>query len=327
MDILPILNNVRNGSNILSDAETKALIEISHLFAMQFLNHKYHRDREKFTAMGYSFSDISIEAITPLFVTNKKANELALIRSFKEWQSPIETEEQFQFFLNKIVVNRVEKELVRIYKEADPFFAKIHDSLSYICDKREYHKKIFFGSVYIFDNKHSDENKKFIPAEVFENLPGDLFAGKLSEIIKKLFEYIRNNTDYIPALPANILIKRLKHGLIADLIDIKTTDENNIDEQLDVNKIVSNALAKTLNKLNTSYKYKLDNNESKIFESVITNIAMDLQNGGMNGGLYEYLKSRMENLTRQDFYKKYHSILDYLQKTLKKEILNGLNSR
>lgn len=327
MDILPVLNCVRNGDNILSDANLKALIELSHLFAMQFLNHKYHRDREKFTTMGYSFSDISIEAITPLFIENKKANKLALIRSFKEWQSPIATEEQAQFFLNKLVVNRVEKELVRIYKEADPFFAKIHDSLSYICEKRGYHKKLFFGSVFIFNNFSQFENKKFIPADEFENLPGDLFSGKLFEIVENLFDYLKTNTNYIAALPANVLIKKIKHGLILDLIDIHTVDDNPIDELLDVHKIVNDAREKTLNKLYTAYKYKLDSNELKIFESAITNIAVDLQNGGLTSGLYEYMKDRMENLTRQTFYKKYHSTLDYLQKILKKEILNGLNSR
>lgn len=294
------------------------LINYSSQIALKFLNSKYQSDRNKFHNLGYSYTDIVIDAITPLFIESQNTKEIGIIKSFRDWHTPIETEPQAQYFLNKIVVNRVEQELIHIYKEADPFFAKIHDSVEFIIEKEGYNKHTRFGTVYLCKGKF-DEAITLIPTEEFDRIPDSNFFGKTKSVIANLFMYLRENL-YTPAIPFNTLIKRLKHIILSDSYTNPASFSEIHEEMLDIQKLVSNALDSTLNKLDTSYNRKLTLVESAAIKKAITAISADLTNGGISAELFEYLKDHIEDLSKDYFYEKYHSILDYLLRVLKKEI-------
>jgi hypothetical protein len=296
----------------------KSLVEYSSQIALKFLNSKYQSERTKFLNLGYTFADIAIDAITPLFIENQTTKEIGIIKSFRDWHTPIETEPQAQYFLNKIVVNRVEQELIHIYKEADPFFAKIHDSVEFIIEKEGYNKQTRFGTVYLFKNK-SDKAINLIPTEEFDRIPDSNFVGKTKSVIANLFTLLEE-TAYIKAIPVNLLTKRLKHIILANGSLNSTSFSENHEERLDIQKLVSNALSFTINKLDTSYSHKLTPVESTAFKKALSAISADLTNGGISAELFEYLRDHIEDLNKEYFYKKYHSILDYLHRVLQKEI-------
>lgn len=300
------------------------LINYSSQIALKFINSKYQSDRIKFLNLGYTFADIAIDAITPLFIENQTTKEIGIIKSFRDWHTPIETEPQAQYFLNKIVVNRVEQELIHIYKEADPFFAKIHDSVEFIIEKEGYNKQTRFGTVYLCKDKF-DEVITLIPADEFDRIPDSYFFGKTKSVIANLFKHLEE-TQYIPAIPLNALIKRLKYVILADG-NLNTTSFSELhEERLDIQTLVSNALDSTLNKLDTSYSHKLTQVESAAFKKALVAISADLTNGGISAELFEYLRDHIEDLSKDSFYKKYHSILDYLLRVLKKEIAMRLET-
>ncbi|MFA7418582.1 MAG: hypothetical protein WCZ90_02765 [Melioribacteraceae bacterium] len=305
-------------SEHLNQTSLKELIDLSSQIALKFLNSKYQSDRNKFLSLGYSFADIAIDAITPLFIENQTTKEIGIIKSFKDWHTPIETEPQAQYFLNKIVVNRVEQELIQIYKEADPFFAKIHDSVEFIIEKEGYSKQTRFGTVYLCKGKF-DEAVSLIPIDEFEKIPYSLFVTKLKTVVSNLFIYL-TETQYCPAIPMNALVKRLKHIIFEERSFNRTSYIDNHEEIFDIQNLVAEALDSALDKLDTSYSRKLTLVESTAFKKALSAISADLTNGDISAELFEYLKDYIEDLSKDYFYEKYHSILDYLLRVLKKEI-------
>ena len=305
-------------SKHLNQTSLKKLIDLSSQIALKFLNSKYQTDRNKFLNLGYTFTDIAIDAITPLFIENQTTKEIGIIKSFRDWHTPIETEPQAQYFLNKIVVNRVEQELIHIYKEADPFFAKIHDSVEFIIEKEGCKKQTRFGTVYLCKARF-DEAITLIPMDEFDRIPDSHFFGKNKLVIANLFLHLEENL-YTQAIPFNTLIKRLKHIILSDSYTNPASFSEIHEEMLDIKKLVSDALDSTLNKLNTSYSRKLTLAETTAFKKALSAISTDLTNGGISAELFEYLKDHIEDLRKDYFYEKYHSILDYLLRVLKKEI-------
>jgi hypothetical protein len=302
----------------------KELIEYSSQTALQFLNKKYQFDRNKFLKLGYTFTDIAIDAITPLFIINQKTNELGIVKSLKDWQRPIDTEDAAQYFINKIVVNRVEQELIRIYKDADPFFAKIHDSVSFIAEKEGYLKQTCFGTVYVcFENK---DEKQLMPADQFERIPDSLFAGKIKSVIINLFGYLEKETEYQAAIPVNAFIHRIKRIHFSDSAFNQTYISEHFEERIDVAKIIAESLDTTLLKLNNSYSHKLNEEEHGAIKKALADISVDFSNGGLSNDLYGYLGNHLSPMNKEMFYKKYHSILDYLLRIMKKEIILHLDA-
>ncbi len=296
----------------------KEIIYLSSQIALKFLNSKYQSDRNKFLNLGYTFADIAMDAITPLFIENQTTKEIGIIKSYRDWHTPIETEPQVQYFLNKIVVNRVEQELIHIYKDADPFFAKIHDSVEFIIEREGYNKQTRFGTVYICKGIF-DEAITLIPIDEFDRIPDSHFFGKTKTVVANLFTHLKE-AAYTQAIPLNALVKRLKHVILSDGNLNPASFSEIHEERLDIQTLVSNALYSTLNKLNTSYSHKLTQVESAAFKKALVAISADLTNGGISAELFEYLKDNIADLSKDSFYKKYHSILDYLIRVLKKEI-------
>ncbi|MFH1195875.1 MAG: hypothetical protein V1720_09170 [bacterium] len=318
LQLLQLFEELRISNTSLTPSRLKELIDYSSQIALKFLNYKYQSDRAKFLNLGYSFADIAVEAIVPLFIENKSTKELGIIKSLNDWQSPLETEEQLQYFVNKLVVNRVEQELIRIYKEADPFFAKIHDSIEYIIEQSGYVKKSSYGTMLIF--KSADANGEFIPAHEFDKLPDSFFFGKIKTIVQSILKYLESETGFISAIPLNLLIKRIKHAQFSNqYINYSTVDEHP-EEKIIIGKIISAGLGTVYSKIDGFYKEKLSVTEKQAFKDALNEISIDLTDGGIPHELFAYLNKQMPDLNKSDYYGKYHSIFDYLLRLMKKQI-------
>ena len=83
--------------------------------------------------------------------------------------------------------------------------------------------------------------------------------------------------------------------------------------------LVSNLEEKYIN------KNKITAKEGNKLKSSFNKMITDVQNGGLTGSLYSYLKNEMPNLERENFYKKYHGIVNYLYKDFIRELSKNWN--
>ncbi|MBX3006800.1 MAG: hypothetical protein KF816_02115 [Melioribacteraceae bacterium] len=285
-------------------------------------------DCTRFSNQGLTLEDIAFDAVSPLFIKRNCESELPLKRALLNWDKPIDSEQEAYFFLSQLIGSRVEQEISKKLKEADPFFGKILRSINYTIEKRGYSKTPYFGVIHVVENSSVIVNQLPPEPEFIESLQNELFRLSNDQIVSSLFEFIKNETDYFPAIPLNALVKRIKEFHAHYFDSLHSSNEIKIDEKMDVEHITNTSLEQTITRLNDFYFYKgkINAEEAIVYESVLKNYADDLKDGGVSRGLYEYFNTHMSDLTREDFYKKYYQNLDYLIRLLKKGISEKLEN-
>jgi len=120
------------------------------------------------------------------------------------------------------------------------------------------------------------------------------------------------------------LVFRLK-TLNVNLFAVKESSIG-ISDVVESNSIVETALNVTFQKLQTSYvdTGKLSPEKANIFRNTLMDMAIDLQDGGINPGLFKYLEMHEPGLKEEEYKIKYHNILEYLLKILKQNIADEL---
>lgn len=307
----------------------KELVPLCLKIAFSFLSEKFHNEYHKFFHQRSTLKDIATDAITPLFIKNS-SGEIPIRKAFLSWDKEISDEASAYYFLSKIIGNRIEQEIAKKLKEADPFFGKILRSINHLVETKRINKVSWFGTVYILEIEHLTITQKPLEPEFIENLPSSLFNGSNEMIVKNLFEHIKKETDFFPAIPLNALIRKIKHvnGLFLQQRSSESTEEN-FEGELNVKKIVNESLNTVNEKLDNFYfgKGKLNSEETAIFKNILIELSNDLKDGGVSRGLYEYVKPHMIDLSKEDFYKRYQQSLDYLLRLLKKEIAVRLEDK
>lgn len=293
-----------------------------------YLRSHHLSDCSRFANQGLTIEDIAFDAVSPLFIKQNCQSDLPLKRALLNWDKPIDSEQEAYFFLSQLIGSRVEQEISKKLKEADPFFGKILRSINYSIEKRGCAKISYFGLIHIVENSYVVINQLPPEPEFIESLQNDLFQLSNDKIVLALFEFIKKETDYFPAIPLNALVKRIKEFHSHYFDSLHSSNEIKIDQQLDVENLTNTSLAQTLTRLNNFYvqKGKINNEEAKVYQSVLENYADDLKDGGVSRGLYEYFNTHMAQLSRDDFYKKYYQNLDYLIRLLKKGIVERLET-
>lgn len=296
--------------------------------ATTYLRSHHLSDCYKFANQGLTIEDLAFDAVTPLFTRQNSDSELPIIKALTKWSEPVDSDEAAYFFLSQLIGNRVEQEISKKLKESDPFFGKILRSINYTIEKRGYSKTSYFGVIHIVENDSVVITQLPPEPEFIESLQNDLFQLSNDKIVFSLFEFVKSETDYFPAIPLNALVRRIKEFHAHYFDSLHSSNEIKIDEQLDVEHITNTSLAQTLTRLNDFYvqKGKINNAEAKVYESVLKNYADDLKDGGVSRGLYEYFNTHMLELSREDFYQKYYQTLDYLIRLLKKGIAEKLEA-
>lgn len=312
----------------LSSQPLRELIIYCVKVASIYLRSHHLSDCARFANQGLTLEDVAFDAVAPLFAKQNLESELPIIRALAKWSEPVHTDEAAYFFLSQLIGSRVEQEISKKLKEADPFFGKILRSINYTIEKRAYAKTSHFGIIHIVESSSVVINQLPPEPEFIESLQNDLFQFSNDKLVLALFQFIKNETDYFPAIPLNALVKRIKEFHSHCFDSFHSSNEIKIDERLDVEHITNTSLAQTLIRLDNFYlqKGKINSEEAKVYESVLENYADDLKDGGVSRGLYEYFNTHMTELSRDDFYKKYYQNLDYLIRLLKKGIAEKLET-
>ncbi|MCW8850768.1 MAG: hypothetical protein OQJ81_12375 [Melioribacteraceae bacterium] len=272
-----------------------------------------------------TYDDIAMAAIIPLFVKNKNG-EIAIKSSISNWKDELETESDYEYFLSKIIWRRVDQAVTGILKERDPFFEKILKTLNVCINTTELKKIRYFGTVLVLENQFSSVTKPVITETEFSLIPEKLFTLKQSELFFNIFHYIKENTHYAPAIPLNLLVKRIRNSFLSEIKFLSCSGFNAPDE-MSINEIVNNGLIEVKEKLDIYYvsKNKIRKDDADFIYAAFKNISKDMMNGGIQDSLFNYLKDFNKTLTKDTFYIKYHHIMNYLLTNFKNNIKKNVS--
>ncbi len=310
----------------LSRKEINYLIEISYRISISFLKTKFKNKIIFINDDERTLEDIAMRSIISLFTINTNG-QIGIARSLEKWNDNLETEADCMYFLSRIVWRRVDQTIIKILKERDPIFEKILKTLNVCINNTELKKIRYFGTVLILETKNANFCKEIINEEDFNLLPEKLFGYKQSELFRNIFEYLENNSKFHPAIPLNMLIKRVKSFYLSNNIEYSVVTENSYHE-ISLKEIVEDSLSNLKEKLDIYYvsKNKLCSDDAEKIYAAFNIISKDMLNGGMHDSLYCYLKDFDKSLTRETFYSKYHPIMNYLLTLLKNNITEKIYS-
>lgn len=317
--VLEILRAVCNQS--VDHWGLNQLIELTQSFAYTYLKHRYKNFSHIPLAEDCTINEMAIDAIAFLFERDDAGTLLKIKQAFERWTPEIENEEQAVFFINRLAAKCSEKYLSELLKESNPIFSKIHRSLNYLIQTRGYKKKQIFGTTYIVAD--DEINLGTLPDPQFiHDLPVHLL-NSTQNIPGDIFNYIKNNSDRAPAIPLNALVIKMQRVGVEEFTINDNTQPNNIFE---IEAITDRAVASAFEKLEISYlnKHKISGEESKAIKCALRQLAIDLQDGGINTGLHKYLMQEMPSLSFDGYKEKYQNMFEYLLKILKKEIIHHL---
>ncbi len=302
-----------------------SIVEMSYQIALKYLRYHQRKVSGLLNREEISIQELAVDSIANLFIQDENGNLINLISAFNNWQPPIKTEEEVNFFLNKIVSARVEQNIFKILKEEDPFFSKLLDSVNHLIKQSGFCKIHYLGKTYIAETKQEVFSKSFITLEEFDNLPSELFIQK-KFLLTSLLNHLRLETEFNAAIPLNDLIYRLKHINFSDYLSVDS--ENIISQRFELRDIIDSGFNVASDKL-TNYlnKGKLNQQEIDAIKDALKEMIIDLSNGGVSPGLYGYLKPHINNLSEEDYWKKYHNILEYLLKVMKNRIAEVLKDK
>lgn len=283
----------------------------------------------------YNYKDFAISAVTPLFLRNQQ-NEYSIKTAFKNWSTPIRTQTEAIAFLNTLIKSRVDQHLYESIRNSDPYYTKLQRSIYHFARKQNFKIIRHSGKTYLSKSGFSGNSMKFIDEKSFEAIPYYLFSND-ETLLTEIACYLEAETDFFPAIPVNILIRRLKYlrGSEEYLYEVNPEESSEIscdssinymDDAIHVNDMISNAITKSTAKLDKFYlgKNKLNSHEAGSLKAAIADMAWDIKHGFNCYGLHKYLDTYMKTLSREDYESKYQNILEYMLKTIKTTIAQSL---
>lgn len=319
--ILSVLQSVCNNS--LAQINTNHLIDLAQNYAYTYLRYRYQSLSKVLMAEDATLDELAIDAIAPLFERDHSGCFTKIKTAFNKWQPPIETEEQANFFLNRLVAKSTEKYVSELLRDSDPFFSKILDSINYLIEKQNYKKKQILGITYIMEDENYKKIGSLPDSSFIDELPVSMFIDS-SKMLSTIFIYLKENTDKAIAIPLNALVYKIRK---LKAVEMNLADKIEFNDETEMDSIVDRSLNSTIQKMKESYsnKGKIDESETERIERALRNITFDLRDGGINTGLHKYFLEQFPDLNFDDYHKKYQNIFEYLFKVLKKEIASQLD--
>lgn len=320
---LEILNKIK--LNQANDKEIRELFSFCFELAVNHLKLNYEKFFTKLSNIGLRLEDLAIESILDLFLY-KKNDEINIKHYILSWRSPLKTEENVLFFLNKIVRNKVMQEIYKFIKEQDPIKEKLFKAINYFIHKNNWKKSKNSGVVYLEKNYHQNDEKKFISEEEFENILINIDEDDLENYIENIFKFLEAEKKYRVAIPLNALLRKIESDINDSFAKSNIYSKENFLDEQEIIDIVNSGLNKIQLKLKNYYleKVMINQDEYEKIKLCFDDIGCDLIEGGVERDLYLYLLKYYPDLSKIKFKKKYKKIVEYLLRVLKNEIKEEL---
>ncbi|MGE5498303.1 MAG: response regulator [Syntrophothermus sp.] len=312
--------------NMLTQTGMNLLIKVSYKLALFKVKKNISRLLNVNKRWDLSTEDIAIEGISNLFIMNAKRNMLNLKSSLLDWEDEITDSTDALFFLNKAVGISIEQYINKLFRDSDPVFAKVLDTINFAVRKYNYSKQDYFGVQYVTQGDSGRIMGSVISYDDFMNIPFDMQKSK-NEMLSALLAYFAEETDYFPAVPLNAFVERLL-GCRQTLNELPSAGSPSHFARISTDDIIACSLDAVLAKLKESYldTGKLLQEEASDISSALSDIAFDLREGNTIWQISEYLKIYRPEMTKMEYARNYQNIFEYLVKRFKSLIAAKLRS-
>lgn len=263
--------------------------------------------------------DIAVDAIAPLFTPASDGLIYHISDVVSGWVPPVQCEEQARFVLISVIARRVRQHIHSLMRESDPFFAKVLDSLNYHIRKEKLRKSEKLHVCYISAEDPDRVSLDYFQYEDLLKLNSSLFNIKNISVGAIIAE-LGCDEKVEAAIPLLALAKRIKEVNLSFENPVLVCGETETD--YDIEAVSSTAMMHVLDKLQFSYlnKEKLTIHEGMMIEKALGEIVFDLKDGGIKPGLYHYIEMIDSSITQETYKSRYHNILEYLVKVMRKEL-------
>lgn len=326
MSLLSHLEKLNSGE--IRSHELNELIKHSIKTSKAILISSYMHKITRRDSINCQIDDLAVDAIVPLFTKNGNG-EISLNRSLRNWRTKLKNESDASYFLFKVVAGRVEQTVTLLLKELDPVFSKIITTLNTCISNNEFKKMHHITTVYVVRSDIQEIGSPLIDENEFIELDSELFKSKQCSLINGILNYLENKTEYFPAIPLNVLVKRIKNLHYNYFAGENSNVSIHFTEIPFINSVVDSSLTKIKNTLDQKYYEtgKLSRVEYKAMANAFDEMAVDMKNGGISGGLYCYFNNHFKNISHENFYNNYHGVMNYLYILFKKDILEKLEKK
>ena len=302
--------------------EINSFIEHCYKLALGFAKHRIKKNPHLYYNSEIKPGDLAIDAVADLLCRGEGDQFAHIISSFQNWQPKITTEEEAAFFVNSLVMRKVNQQYQAALSNYDPFYKKILHSVDHLMKKEKLIKDYYLGRCFICKEKISTLHAPLIDGDSFYELPAKLFMQR-KLMLKDVLEYLENELKFFPAIPLHALVQKIKH-IDLDPYLFKDYEEEAITFSVD--EMIVSSFRKTVKKLEESYisKGKIPPAIGEIFRRSFIEMGDDLRDGGLKPNLYFYIEQVPSELSKEEFHTKYHNIYEYLTKLFKQNIAEEL---
>lgn len=298
-----------------TNRDVNLLFQASYNITKEYLNKNQNKYGFLNNRQDYDCNDAIMEIITPLFLKRNGRKYDRLLVAYSKWEPPISSNSDALFFLHQLIFIRTEHHLSKALGKFDPLYAIALKQINEQSVQLGLYKVRHFGQCFLSEVERITPGQKLLDRDQLEQLSCDIFID--DSYLERLFAYLKLETDYFPAVPLNALALRLSK--LNTVIQNNIVVNDSINEAVYVKELISGSLDIAIAKLLKSYvaKNKISSEEAELLIGALKDIAYDIKDGGINSGLYEYVKKYNPELSRENYKNKYDNILEYLVKIMK----------
>ncbi len=319
-ELLPIFDLLLNGR--IGQKEINRFVEHCYKLALECARHRLKKNLHLHYIAEIKAGDLAIDAVADLLSTGSGDQFSQIISSFKNWNPEITTEDEAAFFVNSLVMRKVNQQYQSALSFYDPFYTKILHALDHLIKKENLLKDFYLGCCFICKEKILGIHASFIDEGSFEALPTSLFKQRKA-MLQNVLSHLTEETEFFPAIPLHSLVQKIKR-IDLDPYLFKEYEEETVSFSAD--EVIALSFKKTVEKLEQAYiaKGKVSVEIGEIFKRSFIEMTEDLKDGGLKPNLYYYVEQVSNELSKEEFQSKYHNIFEYLTKLFKQGIAEEL---
>lgn len=313
--------------------DVREFVQFCYLLALPLVRSRAHRGKLSFEILGLKEIDVVYDCLADLFRRDSEGS-FVQVKSYFESQKidPLKThEDEILLALRRLVFNRVHCSLVRLYSEADPVLGKILRNVMLELERSQlFEHRARFNETYLFVT-NDDQLFERPPA------PPEFLRVRFSQIVsvrdsipamvEKLHRVLIAQSDYhraVPLVAAALLFKEAyAAGKDAEEAVASTYDDQSEQDEIGcVAVIVCRSLA---TKTRDTY-VGTGKRSAKVFEQYIETVREILLGefcgqGADGVSYYEHLKTKMPGLSKATYAKRHRTVLEYLARQAKDDMI------
>lgn len=304
-------------------SELNDFVRICYSLALPHIRRKIQLGKINLNAIGMSENDVVYDCLADLFHRDQSGTFPQITMFFRNQLVDIEeaSEEHVLITLRRLVLGKVNNNIVRLYSEADPALAKIIRNVKLGIERTglfELEQK--FGEVHLIPRGivHRTDLPG-IPAEVLreEIVRVILIHDPIPNILRKLHTVLldqRGHQASVSLVQIALLIKEVY--ALDSIVSVENDEYLDSGEQEDIQKVLDRVCQKLASKKRASYVVngKLDGVTFDLYISLVREILLENCSGGPDAGrsYFEWFRTRLPDLTHQEYMERHRVSFEYL---------------